>query len=284
MKEMSGKLLCAISDAYSFLKTPQPRSAMNLFVLLKMVPDTVEELNVASDNQSLDSEYLRFKLNDPDDHALEQALLLKEKYGGKVTVLALDAPEVDDALFTALAKGADRAVKIPADQATLGTVATAKAFAAFFAAAGPLAPDTLILPGSQAIDDLEGEVAAYLAELLQLPYLGVVCGVTAADGKVTVMKEFSGGLRGQFEMSLPAVLGIQSADKPPRYVPVAKVRAAMKSAKIETADIPAPTPAKALAVERMYKPEAAGHAQMLEGAPEAIAERIAGLLAERGYI
>jgi len=34
----------------------------------------------------------------------------------------------------------------------------------------------------------------------------------------------------------------------------------------------------------MYKPEAAGHAQMLEGAPEAIAERIAGLLAERGYI
>jgi len=52
-----------------------------------------------------------------------------------------------------------------------------------FAAAGQLAPDTLILPGSQAIDDLEGEVAAYLAELLQLPYLGVVCGVTAADGK-----------------------------------------------------------------------------------------------------
>jgi len=90
---MSGKLLCAISDAYLFLNPPQPRSAMNLFVLLKMVPDTVEELNVASDNQSLDSEYLRFKLNDPDDHALEQALLLKEKYGGKVTVMALDAPK-----------------------------------------------------------------------------------------------------------------------------------------------------------------------------------------------
>jgi len=54
---------------------------------------------------------------------------------------------------------------------------------------------------------LEGEVAAYLAELLQLPYLGVVCGVTAADGKVTVTKEFSGGLRGQFEMPLPARAG-----------------------------------------------------------------------------
>ncbi len=87
--------------------------SMNLYVLLKMVPDTVEELNVSADGKSLDSEFLRFKLNDPDEHALEQALILKEKHGGQVTVVALDAPEVDDVLFTALAKGADRAVKIP---------------------------------------------------------------------------------------------------------------------------------------------------------------------------
>jgi electron transfer flavoprotein beta subunit len=256
---------------------------MNLYVLLKMVPDTVEELNVAADNRSLDAEYLRFKLNDPDEHALEQALLLKEKHGGTVTVVALDAPEVDDTLFTALAKGADRAVKIPVDQAGLGTVATAKAFAAFFASLpAPLAADTLILPGSQAIDDLEGEVAAFLAELLHLPFLGVVCSVAPVDGKVTVLKEFSGGLRGKFEVPLPAVLGIQSADKPPRYVPVAKVRAAMKSAKIETAAVAPPEPAAVLDLQRMYKPEATGRAEMLEGSPEEVATRIAALLAERG--
>ena len=255
---------------------------MNLYVLLKMVPDTVEELNVAGDNKSLDAEYLRFKLNDPDEHALEQALLLKEKAGGKITVVALDAPEVDDSLFTALAKGADRAVKIPADQAGLGTVATARAFAAFFKSAGPLAADTLILPGSQAVDDLEGEVAAYLAELLDLPYLGVVCGVAPAGGKVVALKEFSGGLRGKFEVPLPAVLGIQSAEKPPRYVPVAKVRAAMKSGKIESAEVAAPEPARVLAVDRMYKPEATGRAEMLEGTPDAVADRIVALLAEKG--
>ena len=56
---------------------------MNLYVLLKMVPDTVEELNVSADGKSLDSEFLRFKLNDPDEHALEQALILKEKHGGR---------------------------------------------------------------------------------------------------------------------------------------------------------------------------------------------------------
>src|SRR5512136_109712 len=77
---------------------------MNLFVLLKTVPDTVEELSVAADGKSLDAEWLRFKLGDADEHALEQALLLKEKHGGTLTVVALDAPELDDSLFTVLAK------------------------------------------------------------------------------------------------------------------------------------------------------------------------------------
>ncbi len=99
-----------------------------------------------------------------------------------------------------------------------------------------------MLPGSQAIDDLEGELAPFLAAALNLPYVGVVCGVTSADGKANVMKEFAGGLRAEFEVTLPAVLGIQSAEKPPRYVPVAKVRAVMKSAKIETVDLHAARP------------------------------------------
>src|SRR5512136_2807767 len=125
---------------------------MNLYFLLKMVPDTVEELNVSPDGKSLDSEFLRFKLSEPDEHALEQALILKEKHVGKVTVVALDAPEVDAVLFTALAKGADRAVKVPINQAGLGTTASAKVLTEFFTAAGALTPDTLLLPGSQAID------------------------------------------------------------------------------------------------------------------------------------
>ncbi len=90
---------------------------MNLFVLLKTVPDTVEELTVAADQKSLDAEWLRFKLSDADEHALEQALLLKEKHGGTVTVVAMDAPELDESLFMAFAKGADRVVKLTGDLA-----------------------------------------------------------------------------------------------------------------------------------------------------------------------
>lgn len=257
---------------------------MNLYVLLKMVPDTVEELNVAADGKSLDSEFLRFKLSEPDDHALEQALLLKERHGGRVTVVALDAPEVDDVLFTALAKGADRAVKIPIPQAGLGALASAKVLTGFFASEGALPPDTLLLPGSQAIDDLEGEVAPILAATLHLPYVGVVCGVQAGEGEVTVMKEFAGGLRAEYKVSLPAVLGIQSAEKPPRYVPVAKVRAVVKSAKIEETDLPTPEQPVGLNVERAYKPEAAGRAEIIEGTPEEVADKLLEVLAKAGVV
>jgi electron transfer flavoprotein beta subunit len=258
---------------------------MNIMVCLKLVPDTVEELEVAADQKSLDPEFLRYKLSDPDEHALEQALLLKERHGGTVTAVALDAPEVDDVLYTALAKGATRAVKIAGDWGGLQSVATARILASFLAPPGQsLTVDTLVLLRSQAIDDLEGEVGSYLAELLGVPQLGVVTSVAVGGDGLTVMKEFSGGLRGEFSLPLPAVLGIQSAEKPPRYVPFAKVTAARKSGKIETVDVTAPESPAFVAVDKIYKPEVSGRAQMLEGTPEAVADKIVEILASNSLI
>jgi Electron transfer flavoprotein, beta subunit len=256
---------------------------MNLFVLLKTVPDTVEELTVAADGTSLDPEWLRFKLSDSDEHALEQALLLKEKHGGTVTVVALDAPEVEEALFQALAKGADRAVKLTGELGEVRSLAAAKLFAGFLQSAGAVGADALVLLRSQAIDDIEGEIGPFLADLLALPYLGVVVAVAQADGGLSVTKEFAGGLRGEFALPMPAVLGIQAAEKPPRYVPIAKVRAAMKSTTLETLDVAPDQPAR-FPIEKMYKPEAAGRAEMLEGSPEDVAKRIVELLANQSLI
>ena len=258
---------------------------MNLLVLLKMVPDVVEELEIAPDGAGLDMDVARMALSESDDHALEQALLLKERMGGTVAVLAVDAPEVDDALFTALAKGADRALKVDAwGVSQTGTRALADLLARVIEDGHNLLPVDLILTGTQAIDDLDGLVAHQLG----LPYLGIVTEVTPEPaGKVaSVVKEYSGGVRGRFEVDLPAVLGIQSAERPPRYVPVAKVRAAMKTQRIETVE--APTLADggtALAqVKSMSKPEETGKAEMIEGTPEAASARRRGILAERGLV
>src|SRR3990170_5629242 len=85
---------------------------MDIAVLIKFVPDLVEELEICASGAALDRTFLRLIPNEQDDHALEQALLLKERHGGKVTVLTLDAGDVDETLFTAVANGADRAVKV----------------------------------------------------------------------------------------------------------------------------------------------------------------------------
>ena len=256
---------------------------MKIVVLLKMVPDVVEELEVASDGKSLNTEFLRMILSERDSHALEEALLLKEKHGGTVTVVAPEAPEVDDVLYTALAKGADRAVKVP-----LSPSQSSRAVAALLGKALPVVPDLLpadlILTGCQAIDDLDGMTAPLLAHTWKLPYLGLVTSITpdAAGATARVLKEYSGGTHGEFEVRLPAVLGVQSAQQPPRYVPVAKVRAAMKMQKIETVELQDSAAVPSVEILTMAKPEAAGHAEMLEGSPQQVAEKMCQVLAAHG--
>jgi electron transfer flavoprotein beta subunit len=261
---------------------------MNILVLLRMVPDVVEELEITPDGKALDTEYLRMIINESDDHALEQALILKEQHGGKVTVLALEAPDVDDVLFTAVAKGVDRVIKIERGEGGLTTRCAAGLFAGAIKDQSDLQPFDMVLTGVQAIDDLDALIAPILSQRLGLPYLGIVTKVTPEEsGKsVTAIREFSAGVRGAFEIPLPAVLGIQAAEKPPRYVPVAKVRLAMKSHKIES--VAAATMADGgpplLEVTRMRKPEVSGHAEMLDGAPEDVAKKLADIFSERGLL
>ena len=258
---------------------------MKIVVLLKMVPDVVEELEVASDGKSLDAEFLRMILSERDSHALEEGLLLKERQGGTLVVVAPDAPEVDNELYTALAKGADRAVKILSNGPT-----STRGMAALLSKALPSVPDLLpadlILTGCQAIDDLDGMTAPLLAHGLRLPYLGLVTGISVNTGNMSarLTKEYSGGTHGEFEVPLPAVLGVQAAQEPPRYVPVAKVRAAMKMQKIETVELQDSAAEPSVEILTMAKPEAAGHAEMLEGSPEQVTEKIGEILTARGVV
>ena len=260
---------------------------MQIFVLLKMVPDVVEELVISKDGKSLDEESIRYKLNEWDEHALEEAVLLKEKYGGSITALALEAPDVDEALFLALAKGANQAVKISGECKGWQTPVVANLFSSFLTSrGGPFTNETIVLTGSQAIDDVEGELGACLSEFLKLPYMSVVTGLSVDAGtkSATVLKEFSGGLRGEFTVQLPAVIGIQSASKPPRYVPIAKVNAAKKTAKIESVSLPAQNIKPALSIRKMFTPVATGKAEMLEGSAKDISARIVDIMTQRGIL
>ncbi len=257
---------------------------MKILVLMKMVPDIVEELEVAGDGRSLDQEFLRFIVNERDEYALEQALLLKDRLQATVIVVAPEAPEVDDVLFTARAKGADRLIKVTGLPAGAGARATAAALAATLPVIDGVLPADLVLSGCQSIDDLDGFVAPLLATALDLPYLGLVSRVAVDGGKAEVSKEYAGGVMGRFEVTLPALLGIQGCEKPPRYVPIAKVRAAIAAGGIEAVAAAGGPGMPSIEITAMAKPEAAGHAEMLQGSAREVAEKVADILAARGLL
>ena len=143
-----------------------------------------------------------------------------------------------------------------------------------------------MLVGVQAHDELDGGLSPFLAVALGLPYVGVIRGVRrgAEPGTVTVCKEFPGAVTAQLNAQLPVVLGIVGADQPPRYVPVAKIRAAMKSAQFEEQEAVAPGATPPLSICRLEPPVSGSHAEMLVGPVEEAAARIAEILAEKGLV
>jgi electron transfer flavoprotein beta subunit len=248
--------------------------------VLKQVPDLVEELEIDSGGKDIDRSFVKMKLNEFDDHALEQAVLLKESSGARVTVVAVAAEGIDQVLYAAKARGADAAVKVDAGEDLLDS---RRASSAVAAALRKLQPD-LVLTGVQAADDLFGQAAPFLAAALGWPHVSVVSGVELAGTVVRVHQEYSGGRMATLEVDLPAVLGVQAAPQPPRYVPVSKLRQAMASGAIETVSAaPGEAPAGA-AVSGLAKPESGRGAEMVAGSAAEVADKIIALLGERGLV
>jgi electron transfer flavoprotein beta subunit len=253
---------------------------MNIVVLIKQIPNLTDELEINGEGNNLDHEALQYVLNEFDEQAIEEAVLTKESAGGTVTVVGVDTTgELNEALHTALAKGADKAAKITGEFPR-GTDSHTQA-RLLADAIKSLSPD-LVFTGVQAADDRDGQIGPMIAAHLGMPYVGVVTGVTAKDGQAIVHKEYSGGVMAEFEVALPMVVGVQAAHQPPRYAPVSKIRQIAKTAKID--EIAGGEAAGAgSTVRRMFKPESAGHAEMWEGSPEEVAEQIAALIAEKGF-
>jgi electron transfer flavoprotein beta subunit len=253
---------------------------MKIVVPIQLVPDLVEELEISPDGTSFDYENLVWIINEFDDHAIEQAILIKEKTGAEVTILAPDMEDIDDPLFTAAAKGADKLLKIAADfDNGVNNHALSKLFAPTLRS---LQPD-LILTGVSNHDGLDGSLGPLMAHQLGLPYIGYVSSVAVAGDKATVHKDFPGGLKARLEVKLPAVLGIASSETPPRYVPVSKVRQSMKTSQIDELEGEMDLSGVA-AIDKMYEPEAAEKAEMITGDIADISNRLVQILKEQGLI
>jgi len=243
---------------------------VNIIVCIKQVPAKDAPLAMAG-NWIKESD-IGFEMNEPDSYALEEALRLKEKHGGEVTVLSLGPERVKQTIKEALAKGADRAVHIADDQfAQLDPLGAAK----FLAAAIAKEKADLVLTGLQSDDHGFGQTGVLLAALLDRPHATIIMAIEAAEGKLKLKRELEAGWFQNLECPLPAVLSIQSGINKVRYATLKGIMAAKKK---EIATVPAATlgvshePTQR--IEKIYVPTKTKRTEFLTGAPKEVAAKL----------
>jgi electron transfer flavoprotein beta subunit len=254
---------------------------MDIAVAIRLMPNPGDELELDAFAPDINREYVEMVMNEFDEQALEEAVLIKEASGATVTAVGLRSEGIEQTLRVAYARGADRVVIVDAGELDPYDSRTASlAFAQAFAA---LKPD-LVLTGVQTPTDLFGQGAPYLAVALDWPQANVVGSVRIVNGTAQVTQEYAGGRLAVLGLELPAVVGVQSASSPPRYVSMARLRQAMTEARPETLVVELAAPPQALKIELLSRPEQTAGAKMLEGDPEQLATQIAVLLREQGAL
>ena len=262
---------------------------MDIIVCLKWVPDTSEaDLAIDSGAKDIDKDDLDYDINDWDRFAVEEAVQIKEKVGGKVTVVTVAPEDAEEMLRESLARGADEAFHLWDDAFEESDgFAVATILAKFIKDR----PCDLILTGTLADDDCSGQMGGMLAAMLGVPSATLVSAIAFDGGKVTCNKELEGGLYEAIEMDLPAALSVATGLNEPRFVSIRAVR------KVASIDIPmmdmeelgieedqvGEAGSKIEVVEAAMPPEGEG-AEIIGGGAEEAAAKLAEILKEKGGI
>jgi len=236
---------------------------MKIIVAIKQVPERDAPVRIASNHKSIDEADLNWAMNEPDAYALEEALQLKEKNGGEVIVLSAGPERVGSTIREALAKGADRAIHVVADDlAARDALGVAKLLAE---AIKPECPD-LVLTGLQSEDLGLGQTGVIVAELLGLPHSTLIVQVEKTESGLRAKRELEEGWFQHIELPLPAVLTIQSGGNKLRYATLMGIkRAKMKEVRALNAADLGPATAPALTLEQIALPSKQKSTQILPG-------------------
>jgi electron transfer flavoprotein beta subunit len=248
---------------------------VRIVVCVKQVAQLGDEVEFTEDERDVDPDYLDFALNEWDTFATEEALQIRERSGeGEVVAVTVGDEDAEDALRRCLAMGADRAIRVAAEE-HLDPISVARALAEVVRDETP----GLVLCGVQSADSVQAATGTALAELLDLPRVAVVTKVSLGEDVATVQRELEGGLVDVVELDTPCLLTIQTGINEPRY---ATLRA-IKQAEQQEIDVrePADLGEPAYTVRRMFVPPKGEGAEMLDGSASAIAGRIKEIVEER---
>jgi electron transfer flavoprotein beta subunit len=197
---------------------------LNSIVCITHVPDTESRIKIA-DGRKIDETGLKFIVSPYDEFALEEAIRIKDKQGGDVTVVTFGPDRAQQALREALARGATKAVHVKGEAGDADSLGIAKVLAAVIKSL----PHDLVLLGKQGVGPDNGLVGPMLAELLGYPQVNVVTHLEVADGKLTAHREIEAAEE-VLEAPLPAIVTAQKGLNEPRYASLKGIMAAKKVA------------------------------------------------------
>src|SRR5258706_9323543 len=198
---------------------------LNSVVCIAQVPDTETRIKIGGDGRHIDETGVKYIVSPYDEYALEEAIRLKEKQGGDVTVLGFGRDRVQQALRESLARGATKALHVKGESGDADSLGIAKVLAA----AIKTVPHDLVFFGKQGVGTDNSLVGPMVAELLGYPQINVVTHLDVADGNVTAHREIEGAEE-IIEAATPAVITAQKGLNEPRYASLKGIMAAKKIA------------------------------------------------------
>jgi len=249
---------------------------MEIIVCIKRAPTTDARIKPAADGKGYDPAGVNYDISEYDKFAIEAGIQLKEKHGGKVTVISLGSTNNTKDIRTAIAMGCDAAFLL-VDDADHDSFATASALAAKIKEL----PHDMVLCGWNSVDKQAAQTGQIMAELLDLPCVTVATGLDVADGKATVEREIDGGMKEKVVVNLPAVVTCQKGLNNPRSATMKGIMAA-KRTKVE--ESPANAPADLLTLVKLSQPPARPEGKIVGKGAEAVPELVSLLRNEAKVI
>lgn len=257
---------------------------MKIMVAVKQVAFLDDEFEMRDDGRDVGEDFFEKDLNEFDHFSVEQAMLIKEAAGGdaEVVIVIVGDEGADDALRTALAKGADRGIRVWDDAlAETDGIAVAKVLAKLVEREKP----DMVFTGAQSADFGSAVTGMALAGHLGWPHAAVVSNLDYAPGArtATLRRELEGGLEEIMTIRCPAVLSIQLGINQPRYASLRGIKLAKQKPvdelSLDDLGLSAVEVAPASRVRRMYAPER-GKAELITGSAAEQAARLAEIIKE----
>ncbi|NDI33882.1 electron transfer flavoprotein subunit beta/FixA family protein [Chengkuizengella sediminis] len=183
---------------------------MNLLVCLKQTFDTEEKVHI--ENGKVSEDGAKFVINPYDEYALEEAIRLKEQFGGEVTAVTIGTSQAETALRTALAMGADHVVLINDERLMGDEFTTSKVLAAFMKDKDY----DLILSGYMSVDNGGSQSGIRLAEELNIAHVNAITKLEVQGNQVVVERDVEGDVE-IIEAGLPILITAQQGLNEPRY-------------------------------------------------------------------